>query len=164
MQKTYKCTIWFLQQLHMVVGDLLVLAICSNACKGLTNLVKTVFLNAEKECFRHSMDNYIKHYAGSQYMYPTSQAYKREVHDEYVSVLRQDPKIAMFLYATHELLWYRSGFNPAIKCDYITNYIAEVFNNQIKDLKDLPICDLADKIRHMIMELHYKRRRIGRGY
>jgi hypothetical protein len=27
------------------------------------------------------------------------------------------------------LLWYRSGFNPDIKYDYITNNIAEVFNN-----------------------------------
>jgi hypothetical protein len=53
----------------------------------------------------------------------------------------------------HSLLWYRSGFNPTIKCDYITNNIAEVFNNWIKDYKDLPVCQLADKIRMMIMEL-----------
>jgi hypothetical protein len=53
----------------------------------------------------------------------------------------------------HSGLWYRSGFNLAIKCDYITNNIAEVFNNWINDHKDLPICDLADKIRVMLMEL-----------
>jgi hypothetical protein len=28
--------------------------------------------------------------------------------------------------------------------------MAEVFNNWIKDHKDLPVCDLADKIREMI--------------
>jgi hypothetical protein len=44
----------------------------------------------------------------------------------------------------------------------VTNNIAEVFNNWIKDYKDLPVCDLADKIRLMIMQLFHKRRRIGR--
>jgi hypothetical protein len=53
----------------------------------------------------------------------------------------------------HNGLWYISGFNPAIKCDYITNNIAEVFNNWIKDHKDLPICDHTDKITVMLMEL-----------
>jgi hypothetical protein len=31
----------------------------------------------------------------------------------------------------------------------------------VKDHKDLPICDLADKIRVKVMELFFKRRRIG---
>jgi hypothetical protein len=61
----------------------------------------------------------------------------------------------------HSLLWYRSGFNPAIKCDYITNNIAEVFNNWIKDHKDLVVCELAEKIRVMVMELFFRRGRIG---
>jgi hypothetical protein len=59
------------------------------------------------------------------------------------------------------LFWYRSGFNPDIKCDCITNNIAEVFNNWIKDFKDLPICELANKIRVMVMELFFRRRRIA---
>jgi hypothetical protein len=59
------------------------------------------------------------------------------------------------------MLWYRSGFNPDIKCDYITNNIAEVFNNWIKDQKDLPVCDLADKIREKLMDLYHRRRKIG---
>jgi hypothetical protein len=59
-------------------------------------------------------------------------------------------------------LWYRSGFNPAIKCDYVTNNIVESFNNWIKDIKDLPVCELADKIRKKIMGLFHRRRRIGR--
>jgi hypothetical protein len=51
-------------------------------------------------------------------------------------------------------------FNTAIKCDYITNNIAEVFNNWIKDYKDLPVCELADKIRCLVMELFFRRKRI----
>jgi hypothetical protein len=58
----------------------------------------------------------------------------------------------------HSGLWYRSGFNPTIKCDYITNNIAEVFDNWIKDHKDLPVCDLAGKIRVMHIEPFHKRR------
>jgi hypothetical protein len=47
------------------------------------------------------------------------------------------------------------------KCDYVTNNIAKVLNNWIKDWKDLPVCDLANKIREEIMELFHRRRRIG---
>jgi hypothetical protein len=40
-----------------------------------------------------------------------------------------------------------------IKCDYIKNNIIKVFNNWMKDHMDLPICELAHKIRVKIMEL-----------
>jgi hypothetical protein len=55
----------------------------------------------------------------------------------------------------------KSGFNPEIKCDYITNNLAEVFNNWIRDRKGLPIVELADKLREMIMVLWAKRRKIS---
>ena len=154
---------WFLLQLRKAIGDLPNLALCSDACKGLTNAMKDVFPEAEKrECFRHLMNNYVKQYAGSEYMYPAARAYKAEVYDMYIANVRSNPDIAAWLDRFHSLLWYRSAFNPTIKCDYVTNNIAEVFNNWIKDYKDLPVCDLADKIRIMIMQLFYKRRRIGR--
>jgi len=53
----------------------------------------------------------------------------------------------------------RCAFNPDIKCDYITSNLAEVFNNWIKDWKDLSIVELADKLREMIMVLWAKRRK-----
>jgi hypothetical protein len=52
----------------------------------------------------------------------------------------------------------RSGFNAAIKCDYIANNIADVYNNWIKEIKDLPVCELANKLRDVIMGLWHKRR------
>ncbi|CAN6244322.1 unnamed protein product, partial [Urochloa humidicola] len=55
----------------------------------------------------------------------------------------------------------RCAFNSEIKCDYITNNLAECFNNWIKHIKDLPVCELADKLREMIMVLWEKRRMIG---
>ena len=52
---------WFMTQLHKAIGDLPVLAISSDACKGLENAVKNVFTRAEhRECFRHLMNNFIK--------------------------------------------------------------------------------------------------------
>lgn len=156
---------WFMTKLHQAVGDLPVLAICSDACKGLTNAVKSVFPNAEKRvCFRHLMNNYVKSYTGSEYMYPAARAYRRDVFEHHIGNVSCDPVIASWLDQYHDLLWYRSGFNTAIKCDYITNNIAELFNNWIKDYKGLPVCDLADKIREMIMHLFHKRRRISQRF
>jgi hypothetical protein len=50
-------------------------------------------------------------------------------------------------------LLYRSGFNLAIRYDYVTNNMAKLFNNWIKDIKDMHVCDLVDKLREKIMEL-----------
>jgi transposase-like protein len=145
---------WFMQQLRKAIGDLPVPAVCSDSCKGLTNAMRDVFPNAEKrECFRHLMNNFVKQFPSSEYMYPDARAYRKEVYDMYIANVKQNPAIADWLDKFHSLLWYRSAFNPSIKCDYVTNNIAEVFNNWIKDYKDLPVCDLADKIRLMIMQL-----------
>jgi aryl carrier-like protein len=108
------------------------------------------------------MNNFVKQFPGSEYMYPAARAYRKEVYDMYIANVKQNPAIADWLDKFHSLLWYRSAFNPSNKCDYVTNNIAEVFNNWIKDYKDLLVCDLADKIRLMIMQLFHKRRRIGR--
>lgn len=43
----------------------------------------------------------------------------------------------------------------------MTSNIAESFNNWIREIWDLPVVELADKIREMIMVLFHKRRKIG---
>jgi hypothetical protein len=43
----------------------------------------------------------------------------------------------------------------------MTNNMAESFNNWTKDNKDLPVCELADKLREKITELVHRRHRIG---
>jgi hypothetical protein len=63
---------WFMTQLNKAVGDLTVLAICSNTQKGLMHAVRDCFPNAEKrECFRYLMGNYVKSHTGLENMYPT---------------------------------------------------------------------------------------------
>jgi transposase-like protein len=136
------------------IGEPPNLAIHCDASKGLIAAVKNVFPQAEmRECFRHLMQNFIKQFPGKEHMYLVARAYRREVHEEHKSNVVGIDGFLTWMKWNHPLLWYRSGFNTDIKCDYITNNIAEVFNNWIKNHKDLPVCELADKIRVKIMEL-----------
>jgi hypothetical protein len=152
-----------MEHLRRAIGDPPVLAVSSDTCKGLENAVKTVFPHAEqRECFRHLMENYVKKYGGAEYMYPATRAYRKVVHEHYKTIFHSKSDVAYWLDQYYSPLWYRSGFNPIIKCDYVTNNIAESFNNWIKDIKDLPKCELADKIREKIMELFHRRQWIGR--
>ena len=95
-------------------------------------------------------------------MYPAARSYREEVHQYFFkSVVEASPAVLVWLQAHHYKLWMRSAFNPTIKCDYITNNLVESFNNWIKDWKDLPVVELADKIREKTMVLWAKRRKIS---
>ena len=61
----------------------------------------------------------------------------------------------------HKQLWARSKFSTTSKCDYVTNNIAETFNSWIREEKSLPVVDLMDKIRQMIMERFCTRRQLA---
>lgn len=138
---------------------------CTDACKGLENAVQKVFPQAEqRECFRHLMQNFAKRYHGETFghMYPAARAYRREIFEKHMTpIITAAPDVWQWLTQFHSLKWMRCAFNTEIKCDYITNNLAECFNNWIRDFKDLPVVDLADKMREMIMVLWDKRRRIG---
>jgi hypothetical protein len=154
-----------MENLRKAIGDPPLLAVSSDACKGLANAVKAVFAHIEqRECFRHLMENYIKRFANAEHMHLAARAYRKVVHEHYKAIPRRNPEVCYWLDEYHSLLWYRSGFNPAIKCDYVTNNMVESSNNWIKDIKDLPVCELADKLREKIMELFHRRRWIGRMF
>ena len=157
--------VWFMSQLKKAIGDLPLLVVCIDACKGLEKAVKHVFPQADqRECFRHLMQNFIKRFGGDIFskMYPTARAYRPEVsHYFFNQIVEASPDGKKWLDTYQKIKWRRSDFNPAIKCDYVTNNLAEVFNNWIKDWKDLPVVELADKCMEMIMVLWEKRRRIG---
>ncbi|XP_015696419.1 uncharacterized protein LOC102708026 isoform X2 [Oryza brachyantha] len=154
---------WFMTQLRKAIREPKPLAVCTDACKGLEKSVRNVFNGAEqRECFFHLMQNFIKRFHGFGKMYPAARTYRTEVFKEHMTTIFKDaPEVWNWLRDYHNLKWMRCSFNPAIKCDYITNNVAEVFNNWIKDIKDLPVVDLADKLREMIMVLWRRRRRIG---
>uniref|UniRef100_A0A0A9HXW0 MULE transposase domain-containing protein n=1 Tax=Arundo donax TaxID=35708 RepID=A0A0A9HXW0_ARUDO len=154
--------IWFMTQLQKTIGSPPHLAICTDACKGLENAVKNVFPHADqRECFWHLMRNFIKHFHGDGYglMWSAARSYRKDEFEKHMStILNGCPGVWKYLHDHHNLNWMRCVFNPAIKCDFITNNLVETFNNWIRDIKDLPVVDLADKLREMIMTLWEKRR------
>jgi hypothetical protein len=104
--ETVESWISFMSQLKKAVGEHGVLAICSDAQKGLMHAVTHCFPYAEKrECFRHLMGNYVKSYSGSEHMYPAARAYRREVFEHHVSQVRSVPKIAEYLDQHHKFHW-----------------------------------------------------------
>jgi len=82
------------------------------------------------------MNNFIKRFGGDVFSkrYPAARAYRESVFNYfYKSITDASPQVLVWMEAHHYKLWVRSAFNPEIKCDYITNNLAEVFNNWIKD-------------------------------
>jgi hypothetical protein len=158
---------WFMTQLYKVVGDLPKLAICSDACKGLLNAVRDVFPQVDqRECFRHLMENFVKRFSGESvgHMWPAARAYDKYVYECHMAaVYAGNPEAKKWLEAYHKLKWQRSYFDSEIKCDYVTSNVAESFNNWIKDIKDLPVVELVDKIREKIMVLFFKRKKMEKG-
>ena len=159
--------IWFMMQLKRCIGPVSPLAIHTDACKGLENAVKSVFPHAEqRECFGHMWMNLIKKFRGDEFgrMWPAARSYTRQTHSYHLGKILascSDNEFASWLNTHHSLLWYRSGFNTAIKCDHINNNLAESFNNKVKHLKDLPVHDMVDQIRIMIMRLWELRGKIA---
>lgn len=102
---------WFMRQLKKAIGDLPVLAVCTDACKGLENAVKTVFPNAEqRECFRHLMGNAVKKFRGENFsrMWPAAMTYKKSTYDYHMKlVITEEPKVLDYLQQYQNLLWMR---------------------------------------------------------
>jgi hypothetical protein len=54
--ETHENWTWFMTHLHRAIGDLPLLVVATDACKGLENVVKDVFPHVkQRECFRHMM-------------------------------------------------------------------------------------------------------------
>jgi hypothetical protein len=159
---------WFMMQLKRCLGPVSPLAVHTDACKGLENAIKVVFPHAEqRECFGHMWMNLIKKIKlGGEWgrLWPGARSYTKQTHSYHlgeVMAASTDTDFASWLQTYHSLLCYRSGFNTAIKCDHINNNLAKSFNNKVKELKDLPVHDMVDQIRVMIMRLWELRKRIG---
>ena len=61
-------------------------------------------------------------------------------------------------------IWYRCGFSEHSKCDYLTNNVSESFNAQIKEFKGLHLHELVDRIRELIMEKRYLRKKLAQNW
>ena len=142
------------------------LVICSDACKGLETAVGAVFPQAEnRECTRHMYNNFMKHFSGdvfTDHLYPAARNYTEGMFRWHMKKIFEFASAAIdYLQKHHPRIWYRCGFSEESKCDYLTNNVSESFNAQIKEFKGLHIHELVDRIREMIMEKRYIRKKIA---
>ena len=72
------------------------------------------------------------------------------------------PEAMEYLKQNHKKLWTRRQFSTCSNVGYVTNNLAESFNNWIKDDKVLHLDDLMDRIRHKSMVKWDNRRKIAR--
>jgi hypothetical protein len=92
--KTQDICTWFMDNLRKAIGDPPLLAVSSDAFKGLENATKVVFPHVEqRECLRHLMDNYVKRYAGAKHTYPVARAYRKVVHEHHKALVRRNVEI-----------------------------------------------------------------------
>jgi hypothetical protein len=101
--------IWYMTQLPKALGNMQLLVVCTDACKGLEDVVKFVFpMGEQRECFNHLMDNYVKKYKGAEHMYHASRAYRKDVHDYHMTHVYAILKTKLYLDTYHSLKWYMS--------------------------------------------------------
>jgi hypothetical protein len=64
----------------------------------------------------------------------------------------ENPEAMNYIRQCHTKIWARSQFWTHCKVDYITNNLAEYFNNWVKKYKGLNLDDFMDMIRQLIMD------------
>lgn len=158
---------WFMEKLHLAIGSPIGLVISTDAGKGIDTVVSRVFTNGveHRECMRHLVKNFQKRFSGEVFernLWLASRAYRHDIFElHYNEMMEACPKPVEWIEDFHKHLWARSEFSTASKCDYVTNNIAETFNSWIRHEKSLPVVDLMDKIRQMIMERLSVRKRLA---
>jgi len=159
---------WFMRQLQKAIGNPPHLAISSDAAKSIANAIQEVYPWAEhRECFIHLMKNFRKRFQGPAFgrMYPAARTFQPQYYEYLMAkIYAADARVQPCLQEFHNKKWMRSKFIEEVKCDHITNNVAEVWNMWVKDIKDLPIANLADTLRSKFMELYAKRRKIGEKF
>jgi transposase-like protein len=148
------------------------LVISTDAGKGLGVAVKDVYPRVEhRECMRHLWKNFKKHYYGDLFnynMWPAAKACTIEKFNYHMGRIQEKcPKAIAYLNLNHPYLWSRSKFSDHSKVDYINNNFSESFNNWVKNVKDLQILEMHDKIRQMIItkfELRKKDSYVDEGH
>jgi len=158
--------IWFMTQLREAIGAPRGLAICTDAGQAVMAGVAEVFPQAEhRECMFHLVSNFKKKFHGKvfdDHLWAAAyswNSYLFEKHWAAMEVAR--PAATDYLRQCHKKLWTRSQFLTICKVDYVTNNLAESFNNWIKSHKSMNLDDLMDKIRQMVMTKWHQRRTIG---
>ena len=129
--------IWFLQRLRDAIGAPTGLAICTDAGQGVMAGVKEVFSDAEhRECMLHLVMNFKKRYSGKifdDHLWPAAYSWSPYYFEKHWKAMEEAKPSAMtYIRQWHTRIWTRSQFGTHCKVDYVTNNLAECFNNWIK--------------------------------
>jgi hypothetical protein len=158
---------WFMQMLRDAIGTPEGLAICTDAGQGVMAGVKEVFPNAEhRECMLHLVMNFKKRFSGKvfdDHLWAAAYTWSPYLFEKHWTAMDEAMPAAMaYIRQNHSRIWTRSQFGTHCKVDYVTNNLAEYFNNWIKKYKGLNLDDLLDNIRQLIMKKWDVRRTISR--
>jgi len=113
----------------------------------------------------HLVTNFKKRYRGKvfdEHLWQAAYAWNPYIFEKHWAEIEEaNPAATQYLRQWHTRLWTRSQFSTASKVDYVTNNLAESFNNWIKDYKSLNLDDLMDRIRQLLMQKWNRRRKIS---
>ncbi|KAM0916743.1 hypothetical protein ACQ4PT_010068 [Festuca glaucescens] len=129
--------------------------------------VKEVFPEAEhRECMFHLVTNFKKKFHGKvfdDHLWAAAYSWNPYLFGKHWAAM-ETAKLAATAYVRkwHNRLWSRSQFSTICKVDYVTNNLAESFNNWIKHHKSLNLDDFFDKARQLIMILWNRRRKVAK--
>jgi hypothetical protein len=82
----------------------------------------------------------------------------------YQAMAEVKPEAMKYLAETHKKLWSRSFYGTFAKVDYVTNNLAESFNNWVKGEKAKHLDDLMDSIRQKILIKWNHRKRVANNF
>ncbi|XP_044402235.1 uncharacterized protein [Triticum aestivum] len=159
--------IWFMQLLRQAIGSPTGLAICTDAGQAMMTGVKEVFPEAEhRECMFHLVSNFKKKFTGKvfdDHLWAAAYSWNPYIFDKnWAAMEAVKPAATAYIRKWHNRLWSRSQFSTICKVDYVTNNLAECFNNWIKHHKSLNLDDFLDKARQLIMIFWNDRRKVAK--
>ncbi|KAM3226471.1 hypothetical protein ACQJBY_058869 [Aegilops geniculata] len=159
--------IWFMQLVRQAIGSPRGLTICTDAGQPVMTGVKEVFPEAEhRECMFHLVSNFKKKFHGKvfdDHLWAAAYSWNPYLFEKnWVAMDIAKPTATAYLRKWHTRLWSRSQFSTISKVDYVTNNLAECFNNWIKHHKSLNLDDFFDKLRQLIMIMWNRRRKVAR--
>jgi hypothetical protein len=133
------------------------------------NGVQTIYPEVEhRECMHHLVTNFKKRYTSRVFdenLWAVAYSWNPYLFEKHWAAMdREKPAATAYLRTCHTKLWTRSQFSTICKVDYVTNNLAECFNNWIKEHKAMNLDDLLDKLRQMLIVKWNHRRKISRQF
>jgi len=130
--------------------------------------VSEVFPNPEhREYMYHLVHNFKKRYTGKVFdenLWAAAYSWNTYLFRKHWDrMAAAKPEAMVYLQQNHTKLWTRSQYSTLSKVDYVTNNLAESFNNWIKNEKSRHLDDLMDTIRQKILIKWNHRKKLARS-